>query len=86
MLDYQHDVDLCRRLREVYKASFRRAPLRRAPRKKRPLSSTLRKEIDQEYQRDPLAHQQDIANKLGANAGRVSEALRGYRDGRKVLN
>jgi hypothetical protein len=57
----------------------RRSPKKRAPRVSTPMTVELRKEIVEYAAANPEASQHVIAEHMGTNQGRISEALRGLR-------
>lgn len=66
---------------QIAEETRRRSSGRRAPSKSRRLSPELARAIRSYAMRHPHLSQQEIGNFFGLNAGRVSEAISGKRDG-----
>jgi hypothetical protein len=62
-------------LNDLADQMYRKSARKRAPTRSPALTPELAEEIRQYASANPLAHQQDIAEKFGVNHGRVSEAL-----------
>jgi predicted metal-dependent phosphoesterase TrpH len=62
-------------LRQLAEETIRRPAVRRAPTRNKTPTPELAERIRNYARRHPRAHQQDIAQHFGVNAGRVSEAL-----------
>ena len=67
------------RLIELAEQTMRRPAVRRAPNKSAPLTHALRLKIRRLARINPEMSYKEIANLVGTNQGRVSEALAGKR-------
>jgi hypothetical protein len=75
-------ADICEAAAEIRRLSAnlsRRKPIRKAPISSSPMTPELTEEIRDYWRANPAMSQTDIGAKFNVNAGRVSEAVRGYR-------
>lgn len=80
--DTKTPAKLCERLSRLADELTRRAPTRRARQTSTPLTPTVAAHIRHVARLHPEWSQQRIAETVGVNPGRVSEALRGKRGDR----
>jgi hypothetical protein len=70
----------CPELAELAEGTKRRSPVKRAPVTSRPMTPQLAIAVRAYQNSHPDMSQQEIARVFHLNNGRISEALRGYRE------
>lgn len=73
-------VEYGQRLSHLADQLSRRKPVRKAPAKSRTMTPELRRKIAEDARANPDKTYHQIAMRWGVNAGRVSEAVAGFRE------
>lgn len=67
-------------LHELAEETRRRSPLRRAKPRWPRLSDEVKQQVREAFAADPNAGVRDLANRFNTSIGRISEAVRGFRE------
>ena len=67
-------------LHDLAEETRRRSPIRRAPPRWPRLSDAVKQQVREAFEANPQAGVRDLANQFGTSIGRISEAVRGFRE------